>query len=112
MTSTPIRPSRLIDPNRCKPTTRQAWHENGGLIPRRAIQKLLDTGYVDALPAVLGDAAAAAYTFTTQYLGQRLDYVFTFGIDARLLTAAWIEQDRLAKYASDHYPVGAEIGVE
>jgi endonuclease/exonuclease/phosphatase family metal-dependent hydrolase len=25
------------------------------------------------------------------------------------IKSAWIEQDRLAKYASDHFPVGVEI---
>jgi endonuclease/exonuclease/phosphatase family metal-dependent hydrolase len=36
-----------------------------------------------------------------------VDYIFTFGIDSP--RDAWIEQDRLARYASDHFPVGVEI---
>lgn len=105
-------PIQRIDPDRCKPTTRQAWQENGGLIPRRVIQTILDTGYVDTLQAAHGEPAATMYSFTTQFPGQRLDYIFTFALDARRITAAWIEEDRLAKYASDHFPIGAELGVE
>ena len=36
-------------------------------------------------------------------------YIFTHGIDRSRLKDAWIEYDRLAKYASDHFPIGAEI---
>jgi endonuclease/exonuclease/phosphatase family metal-dependent hydrolase len=102
-------PIQRIDPGQCKEKTRQAWQANGGQIPRRVIQRLLDSGYVDALHAVHGPAAGTMTTFTTQYPGQRLDYIFTHGIDRNRIAQAWIEQDRLAKYASDHFPIGAEI---
>ena len=48
-------------------------------------------------------------TFTTQHPGQRIDYIFTWGIDPSHLRSARIEHDRLAKYASDHFPVISEI---
>lgn len=102
-------PIQKLDPERCKPKTREAWHANGGQIPRRAIQKMLDAGYVDSLHAAIGDAAATAGSFTTQFPGQRVDYIFTYGIEPPRLKRAWIEQDRLAKYASDHFPIGVEI---
>jgi endonuclease/exonuclease/phosphatase family metal-dependent hydrolase len=38
-----------------------------------------------------------------------VDYIFAYGIGAERLKEARIEQDRLAKYASDHFPVLAEI---
>jgi exodeoxyribonuclease-3 len=102
-------PIQQIDSQQCHETTRKAWHANGGGIPRRVIQRLLDAGYVDALHAVHGAAAATMTTFTTQHPGQRLDYLFTHAIDPQRIAAAWIEKDRLAKYASDHFPLGAEI---
>jgi endonuclease/exonuclease/phosphatase family metal-dependent hydrolase len=102
-------PIQRIDPQKCKKSTRQAWEANGGYVPRRVVQMILDAGYVDTLYAVRGGEAATAATFTTQFPGQRVDYIFTHGIDLPRLKHAWIEQDRLAKYASDHYPVGAEI---
>jgi endonuclease/exonuclease/phosphatase family metal-dependent hydrolase len=79
-------------------------------LPRRVVQVVLDAGYVDTLHAVRGSEAATTGTFSTQHPGQRVDYVFAFGIDRLSLRDAWVEQDRLAKYASDHFPVGAKIG--
>jgi exodeoxyribonuclease-3 len=106
-------PTQRVDPDRCKPATREEWKANGNLLPRDAVQKILAAGYTDALHAV--DPAAADLekahegTFTTQYPGQRVDYTFTFGIERSAIRRAWIEHDRLAKYASDHFPVGVEI---
>ena len=102
-------PIQRIDPEKTKPTTREAWHANGGQIPRRVIQKLLDVGYIDTLAATHPKLAASTGTFTTQFPGQRIDYVFAHGIDPSRIKAAWIEQDRLAKYASDHFPIGVEL---
>ena len=98
-----------IDPQTVKESTRQAWNENGGLIPRRAIASLLAQGYIDTLRAVRGDEALAMGTFSTQHPGQRVDHIFTHGVERSRLRQAWIEYDRLAKYASDHFPVGLEI---
>jgi exodeoxyribonuclease III len=102
-------PVQDIDPERCKESTREAWRQNGGHIPRTAIAKLLAAGYTDTLHGLHPDRAASQGTFTTQYPGQRVDYIFTHSIPRDRLKAAWIEHDRLAKYASDHYPVAAEL---
>jgi endonuclease/exonuclease/phosphatase family metal-dependent hydrolase len=102
-------PIQQIDPARCKPKTRDAWEKNGGTIPRRVVQKLLDSGYVDTLAALRPAEAPTLASFTTQYPGQRVDYIFAFGVEPARLADAWIEQDRLATYASDHYPIGAAI---
>jgi endonuclease/exonuclease/phosphatase family metal-dependent hydrolase len=102
-------PYQQIDPARCKRRTQQAWRENGGRIPRRLVQRMLDAGYVDSLRAADEHAAEVEASFTTQHQGQRVDYIFAFGVDRSRFRRAWIEKDRLAKYASDHFPVGAEI---
>ena len=102
-------PYQRIDPSRCKPKTQQAWEANGGDVPRRVVQRLLDAGYVDTLRAADEQKAAADVSFTTLHPGQRVDYVFGFGIEPERIRDAWIEHDRLAKYASDHYPVGVEF---
>ena len=83
------------------------------MLPRQAVQKLFAAGYIDALHAV--DPAAADLkkgnegTFTTQFPGQRVDYTFTHALPTSAISRAWIEHDRLAKYASDHFPIGIEI---
>jgi endonuclease/exonuclease/phosphatase family metal-dependent hydrolase len=102
-------PAQQIDPVRCYPTTREEWHANGGQIPRRVVQKILDAGYVDTFAAFDPNAAKNNGTFTTQFPGQRVDYVFSFGFENSSIRNAWIEYDRLAKYASDHFPIGVEI---
>jgi endonuclease/exonuclease/phosphatase family metal-dependent hydrolase len=102
-------PYQRIDPAKCKPSTRKAWEANGGQIPRRVVQRLLDAGYTDTLRAADEQSGATDVSFTTLHPGERVDYVFAFGFDQRAVSSAWIENDRLAKYASDHFPVGAEM---
>ena len=102
-------PIQQIDPVRCKPSTREAWEKNGGQLPRRVVRRMLDAGYADSLHAVRGGQAERTYSFTTQYPGQRVDYIFTFGAPRDTLRDAWVEQGEAASKASDHFPVGVEI---
>jgi endonuclease/exonuclease/phosphatase family metal-dependent hydrolase len=102
-------PHQRIDLQKVKPSTREQAAANGGSIPRRVIQRVFDAGYVDTYQALYPDRAATDGTFTTQFPGQRVDYIFTHSIPRGRLKAAWIEYDRLAKYASDHFPVGAGV---
>jgi exodeoxyribonuclease-3 len=105
-------PIQEIDPARCKKRTREDFLANGGKIPRRCVAALESAGYVDSLQAVHGAAAGRMGSFTTQSPGQRVDYIFTFGIPAKRITEAKIETDRLAEFASDHFPVVARIDPE
>jgi len=102
-------PCQQIDPDQCKPATRGAWKHNGGQLPRRVVKTILDAGYLDTLHAFDPRAGETHGSFSTQYPGQRVDYLFALGLEQRAIKDAWIEHDRLAKYASDHYPVGAEV---
>lgn len=104
-----VSPLQQIDPARCKPSTREQWTANGNQLPRRVVQSILHAGYTDSLHALHPEQAATAGTFSTQFPGQRVDYIFTHGIDRSRIHAAWIEYDRLAKYASDHFPAAVEI---
>ena len=102
-------PAQMLDMERCKPSTREEWRQNGGHIPRRAVQQLLTAGYLDSYFARKPEQAKTTGTFSTQFPGQRVDYIFTHSIATTRLIDAWIEQDRLAKYASDHFPIGLEL---
>jgi endonuclease/exonuclease/phosphatase family metal-dependent hydrolase len=93
----------------CKPRTREDIAKNGGVLPRTAVQKLISAGYVDTLEAAMGEKAGRVGSFTTQFPGQRVDYIFSFGVEPSRLREARVETDRLAKYASDHFPVMVEI---
>jgi endonuclease/exonuclease/phosphatase family metal-dependent hydrolase len=102
-------PYQKIDPQKCKPRTRKEWEQNGGHLPRRVVQRLLDTGCADTLREVDPRAAETVGTFTTEFPGQRVDYIFTYGIERQRLVRAWVEQSVTAKKASDHFPVGLEL---
>ncbi len=101
-------PVQQLDPSKLKPKSLDAFHAQGDL-PRRVVQILLDAEYVDSLHAANPSLAQSGATFTTQHSGQRVDYIFVHGLPLHAIRTAWIETDRLAKYASDHFPVGAEI---
>ncbi len=103
-------PYQRIDPARCKGKTRKAWTANGDRLPRRVVATLLAAGYLDAYHARHDEQRELVGSFTTQHPGQRVDYVFAHAVPADQIRDAWVEQDRLAKYASDHFPVGVEIG--
>lgn len=100
-------PVAEVDPEKLKPRSRREFDASGGALPRRVIQAALDAGYVDSLHAVDPALARTAATFTTHHPGQRVDYLFCHGLTP---TAAGVETDRLATYASDHYPIFAEVG--
>ncbi len=102
-------PFQNIEIEKCKPSTREEWRQNGGHIARRAIQKILTAGYFDCYYTLHPERAKTTGTFSTQFPGQRVDYIFTHSIPTSRLKEAWIEQDRLAKYASDHFPIGLEV---
>lgn len=98
-----------IEPQRCKIKTRQAWLKNGSNVPREVIQKVIMAGYLDTYHELHDEKVEMIGTFDTQNPGQRIDYIFSFGVERSKIKSAWVEQDRLAKYASDHFPIGAEI---
>jgi len=102
-------PFQLIDPAKCKPRTQREWSENGGGLPRRVVRRMLDAGYLDSLYETDPKAATTLGTFNTQSPGQRVDYIFTYGLDRPKLRKGWIVYDPLAKEASDHFPVGLEV---
>jgi len=72
-------------------------------------QRMLSNGYVDLLNELKPEYARNTGTYTTQDPTRRFDYLFAFGMARNGLKDAWIEQDRLAKFASDHFPVVVEI---
>src|SRR3954463_10912132 len=86
-------PVQKIDIAKCKKSTRKEYAENGNQIPRRVVQKLLDAGYLDTLHVADKSAAENAASFTTQHPGQRVDYIFAFGVEPPAIKSAWIETD-------------------
>ena len=104
-----ISPVQQINPAKVKKSTREEWEKNGNQVPRRVIQRLLDEGYVDTLHAVDAHQAATRGSFSTECPGQRVDFIFAWGMDPSRIQSAWIVHNDVARKASDHYPVAAEI---
>ncbi len=104
-----ISPLQTIDPARCREKTRLAWQSNGNRLPREVVQRIFDAGYLDTYSVQHDESREMIGSFTTQHPGQRVDYIFGFGVPTVAVKDAWVEQDRLARYASDHFPVGVEI---
>jgi endonuclease/exonuclease/phosphatase family metal-dependent hydrolase len=102
-------PYQMIEPSLCKMSTRREWYQNGGKLPRRVIARVLEAGYADSLRMLHPAMAETAGSFSTEFPGQRVDYVFTFGIDAARVKQARVVYDEPAKVASDHYPVFLEL---
>ena len=102
-------PYQRIDPARCKIKTQQAWETNGGRLPTRVIEAMTGVGYVDTYRMLHDEQLEMIGSFTTQHPGQRVDYIFAWNVQPADVKDAWVEQDRLAKYASDHFPICAEI---
>jgi exodeoxyribonuclease-3 len=102
-------PYQRIDPAKLKPKSRAAWDAQGGQIPRRVVQRLLDAGYVDTLRAFDSAVAETETTFTTKHPGQRVDYIFAFGIAPTQIRGAGVVTQEPAAVASDHRPVFADF---
>jgi endonuclease/exonuclease/phosphatase family metal-dependent hydrolase len=102
-------PYQRIDPQRCKPSTREAWRQNGGFVPRRVVQSILDAGYLDSLYIADRDRAQTGGSFSTEFPGQRVDYIFTFGFEPSRIREAWIDNIPPAREASDHFSIGVKI---
>jgi endonuclease/exonuclease/phosphatase family metal-dependent hydrolase len=86
----------------------------GALLPRAAVRSMLRAGYIDCLRAL--HPRASAFTCPTYQPAARIDYVFvTRGLDRRLVRCEVVggsgDLGKLARRASDHFPVIAEFGL-
>lgn len=102
-------PHQQIEPTLCKASTREEFYRNGGHLPRRAIAHLLNAGYLDSLHVLYPVISATSGSFSTDSPGQRVDYIFTFGIESKRLIKGRIVYNEPARDASDHYPVFLEL---
>jgi exonuclease III len=73
--------------------------------PRRAIQQLLDAGYVDCFRTL--HAQDPGYTYPSDYPWLRLDYVFASPLLASQLSVCDLVVGPKARGASDHLPIYA-----
>ncbi|MGH7176341.1 MAG: endonuclease/exonuclease/phosphatase family protein [Tepidisphaeraceae bacterium] len=64
------------------------------------------SGYLDAFDV---KPPPLPHNFPTQNPDRRADCCLLFGFSPDRIQSVWVERDRLARYASDHFPIGVEI---
>jgi endonuclease/exonuclease/phosphatase family metal-dependent hydrolase len=105
-------PGQVIDPAKLRPKVRERIAPQGGVLPREVITRVLGAGgggWVDA-HAIGRRAEEFGVSFTTAAPAMRVDYVFvTPGLAGRVHSCE-VFMPEMARFASDHYPVVAEIG--
>ncbi|MEM8874505.1 MAG: endonuclease/exonuclease/phosphatase family protein [Planctomycetota bacterium] len=104
-----VSPLQHVEESKLRPGDLHGLRENENTFPRDVVQTMLDSYYVDVFAELNPKTVANAGTLDTIHAGLRVDYVFAWGFPPEALLDAKIETDRLAKYASDHYPVVAEL---
>ncbi|MEM6313704.1 MAG: endonuclease/exonuclease/phosphatase family protein [Planctomycetota bacterium] len=104
-----ISPLQQIEESKLRPGDLHGLRENENELPRDVIRTMLDAGYVDVFAELNPEAVPTAGTLDAIHAGLRVDYIFAWGFERGALVSAKIETDRLARYASDHLPVVAEL---
>jgi len=103
-------PQQIIDPAKLREKTKKRIAPQGGEIPRQVIRTILERGYVDA-HALHYSPAHFDTSFTTSHTAARVDYIFVTPDLAPVVKSSIVFKPEIAKFASDHYPVLAELDV-
>jgi len=109
-------PEQQIDLAKLRPKSRERIRGQGDQLPREVIGQVLARGYVDAHAIhhapVEGDGKKAFDTsFTTAHPAMRVDFIFVTPELAGRVESCEVFKPEMARFASDHYPVLAEIAV-
>lgn len=103
-------PAQPFDPALLRPKAQARIAPYGKRIPTELVTQILAAGWVDAYAEGKPPAEWQA-SFTTRHPGQRVDYIFLPPTLKSHLVRSWHHTDGLAKFASDHFPVIAELRV-
>ncbi len=101
-------PEQIIDISQLPEKHKKRVAEQGNVIPREAIRTILNAGYVDA-HAMHRTPKDYDTSFTTTAPQMRLDYVFVSPELATQVKDCRVLKLPIGRYASDHYPVLADI---
>lgn len=104
-------PLQLIDVDKLRKSARERIRGQGDQLPREVIREVLGAGYVDA-HALHHAAEKFGTSFTTSHPAMRVDFVFVSPELSGQVVSCEIFKPELARYASDHYPVLAEIAAK
>ena len=102
-----LAPGELLDFRKLPARLRALVWLSGGRVRWRTIQMVLNAGYADGFRRL--HPRDAGLTFPVWNPHVRLDYVFLPADKTRRLTSCEIVRSELARDASDHFPLLAEI---
>jgi endonuclease/exonuclease/phosphatase family metal-dependent hydrolase len=101
-------PLQKIDLKEVRDKTRERVMTQGGEFPREVVRRMLERGYVDA-HALHHSAEAFGCSFTTAFPAMRVDYMFVTAGLAPKVKGCEVFRPEMGRFASDHYPVVAEL---
>jgi len=102
-----VAPGELFDPTRLPARLRALVWLSGGGVRYRTIQTVLDAGYRDAFRHLTPDSDGNSFPSTDPYV--RLDYLFLPGDLLPRVTSCAVVRAAVARGASDHLPLVAEL---
>ncbi len=103
-------PDQIIDLTKVRQKTRDRVATQNNYFPRKAIQSMLDAGYIDA-HAIGRTPQQYQTSFTTSHPAMRVEFIFVTPSLVSAVKRCEILQSPIGKFASDHFPVVAEISV-
>ena len=103
-------PEQVIEVAKLRPASQKRIAGQGNVLPREVAGRMLAAGYVDA-HAVGRKAGAFGASFTTAHPAMRVDYIFVPGEMAGKVRGCEVFAAPIGRFASDHYPVVAEIEI-
>lgn len=101
-------PDQIIELSKLRPKVRDRIAPQGNLLPREVIRRVLATGWIDA--HTIRRAPTDFHTsFTTSAPAMRVDFIFVPPSLAPRVRSCEVFKPEIARFASDHFPVVAEI---
>jgi exodeoxyribonuclease-3 len=103
-------PQQNIDFAKLRPKTQARVAPQHNEIPRDVVRTLLEHGYLDA-HALHHSPDAFGTSFTTSHPATRVDYLFVTPTLAPHVRSCDIFKPEMARFASDHFPLLAELHI-
>lgn len=101
-------PDQVIDLAKLRPGSRGRIAGQGNRLPRDVIGRMLEAGFADA-HSIGRKPAEFDTSLTTSSPAMRVDFVFVPQAMATQVKRCEVFKPEMARYASDHFPVVAEI---
>jgi endonuclease/exonuclease/phosphatase family metal-dependent hydrolase len=103
-----VSPAQPVDVSKMRPKGQARIAANGGVIPTQVVTRILEAGYIDA-HAIGRRPEEMQRSFTTSHLATRVDFIFVSPELAGRVEGCTVFDSPIGRFASDHYPVIAQI---